>query len=405
MDRTQRQKLGIKKWVQNGGNGILVYAVGVGKTRTALTTCEMLYKQNPNINILISVPTAVLKEQWVIEAAKYPFFSNVKVEVINTIVKNTHNVDFLIIDELHAALAATLVSIFDKVTYRYFLGLTGTLNRLDGREEILEKYTKVVDTITMEDAIKNNWLSPYRYYKVYVNVDLTEYDKLNQKFNTLFAMFNFDFNVAMKAATDYRYRLKYAKYTGYDVKQITGFAMAWMRCLQQRKKFVMSHPKKIEIARKIIAARQDKKIITFSATIKDAESLKVGYTLHSKKKPKENKAILDKFTKLSCGVLNSSKSLNAGLNIPDINCEIIISGTSSSIDAIQRLGRSCRYQDNKTAEVFVLVLKGTNEDQWFNKASKGLSYQTIQEHELDTLLEKGYIETRKQDDNISEYRF
>ena len=156
MDRTQRQKLGIKKWVKNGGNGILVYAVGVGKTRTALTTCEMLHKQNPDINILISVPTAVLKEQWMIEVAKYPFFSNVKIEVINTIVKSDWNVDFLIIDEIHAALAATLVSIFNRVKYRYFLGLTGTLHRLDGREEILEKYTKVVDTITMEDAIKNN---------------------------------------------------------------------------------------------------------------------------------------------------------------------------------------------------------------------------------------------------------
>ena len=99
----------------------------------------------------------------------------------------------------------------------------------------------------------------------------------------------------------------------------------------------MSHPKKIEIAKKIIAARKDKKIITFSATIKDAESLKVGYTLHSKKKPKENKEILDKFATLPSGVLNSSKSLNAGLNIPDINCEIIISGTSSNIDAVQRV--------------------------------------------------------------------
>lgn len=405
MDRTQRQKLGIKKWVKNGGNGILVYAVGVGKTRTALTTCEMLHKQNPNINILISVPTAVLKEQWMIEVAKYPFFSNVKIEVINTIVKSDWNVDFLIIDEIHAALAATLVSIFNRVKYRYFLGLTGTLHRLDGREEILEKYTKVVDTITMEDAIKNNWLSPYRYYKVYVNVDLSEYDKLNQKFNTLFAMFGFDFKTAMSAATDWRFRQKYAKQTGYDVKQITGFAMAWMRCLQQRKKFVMSHPKKFEIAKKIINARKDKKIITFSATIKDAESLKVGYTLHSKKKPKENKAILDKFEKATSGVLNSSKSLNAGLNIPDINCEIIISGTSSNIDAVQRLGRSCRYVDGKIAEIFVLVIKGTNEDQWFNRAAKGLSYQTIQEHELDIVLEKGYIETRQQDDNISEYRF
>lgn len=133
MDRTQRQKLGIKKWVQNGGNGILVYAVGVGKTRTALTTCEMLYKQNPNISILISVPTAVLKEQWMLEVVKYPFFKNVKIEVINTIVKSNHKVDFLIIDEIHTALAATLISIFNKVQYRYFLGLTGTLNRLDGR--------------------------------------------------------------------------------------------------------------------------------------------------------------------------------------------------------------------------------------------------------------------------------
>lgn len=155
MDRTQRQKLGIKKWVQNGGNGILVYAVGVGKTRTALTICEMLVKQNPNINILVSVPTAILKEQWILEVAKYSFFSNVKIEVINTIVKEEHTVDFLIIDELHTALAATLISIFDKVHYRYFLGLTGTLHRLDGREEILEKYTKVVDTISMEEAVKN----------------------------------------------------------------------------------------------------------------------------------------------------------------------------------------------------------------------------------------------------------
>lgn len=167
----------------------------------------------------------------------------------------------------------------------------------------------------------------------------------------------------------------------------------------------MSHPKKFEIAKKIINARKDKKIITFSATIKDAESLKIGYTLHSKKKPKENKAILDKFQKQTNGVLNSSKSLNAGLNIPDINCEIIISGTSSNIDAVQRLGRSCRYVDGKTAEIFVLVIKGTNEEQWFNRAARGLSYQTVQENELDILLEKGYIETRQQDSYISENRF
>lgn len=99
----------------------------------------------------------------------------------------------------------------------------------------------------------------------------------------------------------------------------------------------MSHPNKFIVAKRIINKRKDRKIITFSATIKDAESLKIGYTLHSKKKPKENKAILEKFTNQPFGVLNSNKSVNAGMNIPDINCEIIISGTSSNIDAIQRV--------------------------------------------------------------------
>lgn len=43
----------------------------------------------------------------------------------------------------------------------------------------------------------------------------------------------------------------------------------------------MSHPKKFEIADKILDARSDKKAITFSATIKDAEYFKKrGYVFY-----------------------------------------------------------------------------------------------------------------------------
>ena len=61
-----------------------------------------------------------------------------------------------------------------------------------------------------------------------------------------------------------------------------------MRCLRLRKQFVQSHPKKIEIARKIINARKDKKILTFSATIADAEKIGTGLVLHSKQSKKLN---------------------------------------------------------------------------------------------------------------------
>ena len=406
MDKTQRQRLGVQKWINNRGNGIWVWSTGVGKSYGALMACVKLLKVRPNAKILISVPTTLLKEQWLKDVAKTKFFNNVTVEVINTILKKTWNVDLLIIDELHTAVSEQSIKIFELVKYDFFLGLTATLERLDGREELLSLYTKVIDVITTEEAIKNGWLSPFRYYKVLIDVDdIEEYYLLNQKFNSVFAFFNFDFSFAMKCATDWKFRNSYAYKMGYDTKQVLKFAMSWMQLLQKRKKFVMSHPKKFEIAKKIIEARKDKKIITFSATIKDAESLKVGYTLHSKKKKKENTETIALFKSLPSGVLNTSKAANAGLDCPDINCEIRISGNSSGIDAKQILGRGLRFVNNKITEVFTLVVRGTNEEAWFNKAHVGISYITINEAQLDLVLNGEEVTTRQRNDVITNYRF
>lgn len=59
-------------------------------------------------------------------------------------------------------------------------------------------------------------------------------------------------------------------------KQITYHATQFMRTIQARKAFINNHPKKLEIARKIIEARPSSKIITFSNNIKMAESIGMG---------------------------------------------------------------------------------------------------------------------------------
>ena len=46
--------------------------------------------------------------------------------------------------------------------------------------------------------------------------------------------------------------------------------------MRKRKEFIYNHPKKMEVAKKILEARKDKKGITFSSTIKQAESFKNG---------------------------------------------------------------------------------------------------------------------------------
>lgn len=99
MTRDDRQKLSCKRWVEAGGRASVVACTGYGKTRIAMMIIQSLYKRNPLLNVLIAVPTEVLKEQWQKELMINKLFHVCKVEIFNTIVKNTYIVDLFVIDE------------------------------------------------------------------------------------------------------------------------------------------------------------------------------------------------------------------------------------------------------------------------------------------------------------------
>lgn len=366
---------------------------------------ERLVNKNPEVCVLISVPTEVLKEQWLEEIIKKNLLLNCCVEVINSIVKSDWDVDLLVIDEIHVCGSQTFSQIFERVNYKLILGLTGTLERLDGKEIIIKKYAPVCDEITMEEAIQNKWVSPVKEYAVLLDVDLSEYKEWDRKFNGFFAFFDFDFQQSMMCATNVIERRKYSKKMGISEKVVAANAMGFMRSMKARKAFIMSHPKKIEVARKILQARTDKKSIVFCSTIKDCEKLKMGYVLHSKQKKKENTEILEKFNNSKNGVISSSKALNTGVDIKGLSVGIILNTNSSKIVRTQSRGRICRFEEGKEAELFTILIKGTQEFKWFQNATTS-SYQVINEQQLDDILSGKTIETRQRE-NIEnkEYRF
>lgn len=374
------------------------------KTRTALLAAELLIKKKSDAKVLISVPTEILKEQWMEELIQRNMLSNCRVMVINSIVKGDWEVDLLIIDECHLVASDTFRAIFDRVTYNMVLCLTGTLERLDGKEVVIKQYAPVCDNIPMKEALANGWVSPVREYVVMLDVDLTEYNKLNQTFIGFFSQMNYDFELAMKCATDAMYRNKIAKRLGLKPKELAGIAFGWLKALKGRKAFVQSHPKKFEIARKILDARKDKKCITFSATIKDAESLNNGeFVLHSKKSKKQNNEILEVFNNATEGVIHSSKSCDQGVDIRGLSVGIILSTDSSKIRKTQRNGRICRFEEGKTAELFTLVIRGTQEWNWFQN-SVTTNYTVINESQLDKVLTGEIIETRERE-NVEDKKF
>lgn len=358
------------------------------KTRAALLAIKMFLSKNKNKKIKVIIPTEHLKIQWLQELIKYNLHNDVTLEIINSAVERPEKIDFLILDEIHMMLGERYINIFKVKDPTLILGLSATFERLDNRQELIKHYCPVVDVITLQEAIENDWLSNYREYKVNIRPDdIQLYKEINVKFLDSFAIFNYDFNLGMKCVTNIIFRRTYGKQLNLSAKEIDAITFTWNKSLQERKSYVMNHPKKIEITKKIIEARPFSKIITFSNTVKQASQIKIGDIVYSKPgNKKKNELILKNFNTQTSGVLNAVKSMDAGVDISGLNLAIILSNSSSSTQKTQRVGRIIRYEEGKLSEVFTLIFPDTMENNWFLNSNKDKSYIEIEESELDLIL-------------------
>ena len=399
VSRDERQEQCRVTWIKNKCKGVLVCPTGFGKTFTALKCIKTVITKRPGSRVLIIVPTDVLQRQWEQELVKWDLIFNCEVSIINTTIKHNWTCDMLVLDEIHKYAASSFKQVFEKVKYKMVLGLTATYERLDGKEELIKKYCPVIDKISLQEALFNNWVSKYKEYLVLIDVDDIEvYKNLNKEFTSHFEFFNFDFDLAMKmiGKDGYKYRLAYRdrlipsdasiETKSEMFKAITIHAMGFMRAMQQRKAFINNHPKKIEIARQILQARPNSKIITFSNNIKMAESIGGGEVFSGKTSKKKGRTTMETFNLKPIGVLHTVKKVIEGLDVKGLSVAINLGLDSSEIKAIQKLGRIIRFEEGKEAEMFNIVINNTAEVTWFKNSHKNSNYITIDEQNLKKIL-------------------
>jgi superfamily II DNA or RNA helicase len=400
VNRTDRQKVCAKNWLKNKGKGTLVACTGFGKTRVALILIKALIAKHPKTKVLVVVPTETLKNQWISLLDQWGFGLNCDVQIINTVIKNKYYCDLLIIDEIHRTPSNTFQEVFNVVKYKLILGLTATFERLDGKEKLIEKFCPVIDTITSEEALLSGWVSAYTEYLVLLDVDdIDTYKAYNKEFQQHFEFFNYDFNEAMSMVGPKGYvkRIQMRDEMAPDnaskeeksniLKNITYHSMGFTRVIQSRKKFINNHPKKLEIVRKIMAARKDSKIITFSKNVAMAEAIENGKNVYTGKvTKKKGRVMIEDFDKAKSGILHSCDKLNEGADLHGANVAIILGLDSSKTKATQRRGRVIRAEAGKHAEIFNLVINNTVELEWFKKSHKGDSYRIIDVHGLEQVL-------------------
>ena len=352
----------------------------------------------PNLSVIVVVPTDVLKTQWMGLLDSQGLGLNCKVVIINTASKKLEQCDLLILDEVHKFAADQFSQVFKTVKYKLILGLTATIERLDGKHELIKRYCPVVDTVTIEVAKVNGWVSDFTEYQVIITADNIDiYRQYNKDFVKHFEYFDFDFGLAMSmiGPKGLQNRLQYRdklcpngtkEEKSGILKEIMYHSMGFMHAMQDRKKFIHNHPQKIEVAREIIKHRADKKVITFSANTSMAEAIGVGYVYTGKEGKKKNRITIDDFIKLDKGVINSCKLAIEGFDCPGLSVGIVLGVDSSATKAIQSTGRVVRKEGSKYSEMFTLVMENTVEEEWFRKSHPKGGYVTIDVENLLHLL-------------------
>lgn len=369
------QKQALFNWNRNKKRGIVVLPTAAGKTYVALKAISDLKTQT-----MIIVPTLDLIDQWKnrikefldIDAGVIGGGENiVKMVTVSTydsaylkasVLGNKFNL--IIFDEVHHLASYSYMQIAEMYTAPYRLGLTATYERLDERHKLLPKLIgNIVFSLDVED-LAGTHLSPYIYEKIFVKLNDIEQKKYLAKMK-IFRNYLKDKRIVMRSALDFQ---KFIMLTGRDPK-----ARKALLARNNALKIALNSEEKIRLLGKQLESHSDAKTLIFTLHNDLVYMISHRFLIPSitYQTPKnERREILEKFKTGTYNTLVTSQVLDEGIDVPDASIGYILSGTGSSREFIQRLGRLLRKVEGKKARLYEIVSKETVEVRISNRRSK-----------------------------------
>lgn len=193
MTKDERGDTGLNIWLKAGGRGTLNYTMQFGKTFIGIKLCKRVLVKNPMAKLIILTHSQVSSMNWnkyielylSVDTNIVVMTKNTLINIINDTTPDAYkldNYDVCIVDEVHKFVSIAAYAALLHVNTKYMLGLTGTYP--SGTDKgLLDHIFPVVDTITEQEALDNNWITPYKEYNLtltFPNEDKVRYEKLSE---------------------------------------------------------------------------------------------------------------------------------------------------------------------------------------------------------------------------------
>jgi superfamily II DNA or RNA helicase len=234
--------------------------------------------------------------------------------------------------------------------------LTATPERADGQEVLLPELIGPVVYRREIKQLAGEFLAEYRTVRQYVDLTAEEQERYQQ------------------ARDEYR---RFVEERGISM----GGPHGWQRFLQEscrspegraafqayreQKRLALAAPAKLRLLDTLLEQHAQDRVLIFTydnATVYQIARRFLVPAITHQTKTKERRLILQRFHSGDYPMVVTSQVLNEGVDVPAASVGIILSGTGSVREHVQRLGRLLRKHGDKQALLHEVITRGTAEE-------------------------------------------
>jgi superfamily II DNA or RNA helicase len=361
------QERAVSAWDRAERWGVVVLPTGAGKTHVALKAISLA---NPAIVI---VPTLDLLAQWK-ERLDEEFGINAGVfsgeeHRLGPVTVATYDTAYIraaelgnrfrmaVFDEVHHLPSAGYSSIAEMFACPARLGLTATYEREDGRQSELPRLTggKVFERNV--ESMEGVHLAPFDLKRIYVKLTPDEEEQYRKDMD-IYRNYLKENNLVLRTPRDFE---RLVMRSGHDK-----YARDAILARHRARVTALNSASKVEALAEVLDKHSapDDRVIIFTEhndlVYRISKRFLIPFITYTT--PKEERSEnLSNFKSGAYKALVTSKVLDEGVDVPDANIGIILSGSGSKREFVQRLGRILRKRGDKKAVLYEIVSGSTSE--------------------------------------------
>ncbi len=381
-ERTPRsyQQAALNAWLGGGLRGSVVLPTGTGKTFVA----EMCMAA-ARLPTLVVTPTLDLVSQWHARL-EVSFGEEVGImggghREVRPLTVTTYDsfhlhaarygdrFGLLVFDEVHHLPAPAWLAASESFLAPCRLGLTATYEREDAREELLDDVLGPVLYRKEITELEGEFLADYETVRLTVSLSAEEqeaYDTARERFTS----FVRHHRIPLGAPNGWR---MFLRRTAQSKAGREAFKAYW-----ESRRIAHGTERKLEVLGQILREEQGRPTIVFTNDNATAYRISRDFLLpciSHQTDVKERRFLLEGFEQGLFPALVTSRVLNEGVDLPAAQVAVVLSGSGTVREHVQRLGRILRPQEGKQAVLYEVVAAGTAEERTSQRRRRHDAYR------------------------------